>query len=136
MGGGTEIHRLSLDVPEGLSPRGRGNLPGSQIRRPSRRSIPAWAGEPTGSRQSRCPFPVYPRVGGGTSTMDGSLLAATGLSPRGRGNPGSQRQRSAACGSIPAWAGEPLPWMVPSWPLPVYPRVGGGTVSYLELEQP
>ena len=50
-----------------------------------------------------------------------------GLSPRGRGNPQEQDDELSTIGSIPAWAGEPIPaWSSTSWTR-VYPRVGGGT---------
>ena len=51
----------------------------------------------------------------------------TGLSPRGRGNLFGKMNSRSIRGSIPAWAGEPGRVPVQSTPLPVYPRVGGGT---------
>ena len=50
---------------------------------------------------------VYPRVGGGTGYPRDFDLHADGLSPRGRGNPGSDFLLDYSNGSIPAWAGEP-----------------------------
>ena len=132
-------------ILNGLSPRGRGNrcarvggchqygsIPawaGEPIRcsgcGPIRRSIPAWAGEPTGIPHT--PARVYPRVGGGTDGESFLNHNSMGLSPRGRGNHGQQREVKVYRGlsprgrgnrgtsvirfrnlwSIPAWAGEP-----------------------------
>ena len=72
---------------------------------------------------------VYPRVGGGTGPSPSAPMRASGLSPRGRGNPAAIYHPQTQEGSIPAWAGEPRsltsrtrrPW--------VYPRVGGGTLD-------
>ena len=37
---------------------------------------------------------VYPRVGGGNAYPDASARTITGLSPRGRGKPGSREART------------------------------------------
>ncbi len=58
-----------------------------------------------------------------------SGLAATGLSPRGRGNRRRPDQDRYNAGSIPAWAGEPMPASIRTTRSAVYPRVGGGTSS-------
>ena len=50
---------------------------------------------------------VYPRVGGGTRNAAFDTQSQTGLSPRGRGNPGHKLYQVAFNRSIPAWAGEP-----------------------------
>ena len=115
---------VSLD---GLSPRVRGNhdraAPGVHVHR----SIPACAGEPLMSIESRPPSWVYPRVCGGTKPAAGGSYSSPGLSPRVRGNPGRRAGGGQGRGSIPACAGEP--WS----PRPrrgrprVYPRVCGGT---------
>ena len=104
----------------GLSPRGRGNRRGCppgrfptglargkpNARHPSRRSIPAWAGKPSGTvartgnhgsawagKPPLAPpeayATVYPRVGGETDAECAVLDPVVGL------------------GSIPAWAGKP-----------------------------
>ena len=49
-----------------------------------------------------------------------------GLSPRGRGSPGSRPLPISSCGSIPAWAGEPEHAQRGVGLFEVYPRVGGG----------
>ena len=74
---------------------------------------------------------VYPRVGGGTEAVARFDQLETGLSPRGRGNPGHWLGRLSRHGSIPAWAGEPLPCSAVGTRPWVYPRVGGGTRSTL-----
>ena len=80
----------------------RGNQLLGQLLARRKRSIPAYAGEPTDLMPFGDEDEVYPRVCGGTP-----------------GNP--------ALRSIPAYAGEPHPYC-PLWQcLPVYPRVCGGT---------
>ena len=125
--GGTRTSRTSIPSRPGLSPRVRGNhsrppRPGSPAR-----SIPACAGEPTtvswdtkrravyprvcggtrGRHCGRCRRGVYPRVCGGTAAADSMNLAASGLSPRVRGNHHHPQAGSAGHRSIPACAGEP-----------------------------
>ncbi len=113
-----------------------------------RGSIPACAGEPSSSNSTESTSRVYPRVCGGTSTLNRALARIPGLSPRVRGNHGRATGTDGAPGSIPACAGEPGPKVVPSGqrvgsipacagePVPlrvladrywVYPRVCGGT---------
>ena len=118
----------------GLSPRGRGNLPGGlSARRPSG-SIPAWAGEPLLRRAYRPRSRVYPRVGGGTVATLTIAPVISGLSPRGRGNLRLLLPQGAPLGSIPAWAGEPKMSKTRHPDLRVYPRVGGGTFLQLSLD--
>ena len=50
-----------------------------------------------------------------------------GLSPRVRGNRGSARHHQRGQGSIPACAGEPVPYIAGDMLDRVYPRVCGGT---------
>ena len=57
---------ISICYPHGLSPRGRGNPMPSIAPGAPTRPIPAWAGEPLGSRKIARPLRSYPRVGGGT----------------------------------------------------------------------
>ena len=73
--------------------------------------------------------PVYPRVGGGTVLLRAWDGAAAGLSPRGRGNRTVAMSPPVLIGSIPAWAGEPSNPVAPIAAIPVYPRVGGGTIT-------
>ena len=111
----------------GLSPRGRGNHPTPRRTRNRTGSIPAWAGEPLGFHLDGPQQQVYPRVGGGTSTVAGTDRASQGLSPRGRGNRSLVRLSATSTRSIPAWAGEPLTFWTVIRNGTVYPRVGGGT---------
>ena len=66
VGGGTALSRKVPFGSQGLSPRGRGNLPHLRKLGPKPRSIPAWAGEPGDIGPIFSLFKVYPRVGGGT----------------------------------------------------------------------
>ena len=119
----------------GLSPRGRGNRQDQPIRGLAGRSIPAWAGKPSGCPRFRWTRRVYPRVGGETSLIGSPHITHSGLSPRGRGNLRQHHLGLSPEGSIPAWAGKPG-CAGHYRPFPrVYPRVGGETtcgISYLE----
>ena len=53
----------------------------------------------------------------------------SGLSPRGRGNPGVESFPEQDNRSIPAWAGEPILISLRPVSASVYPRVGGGTAG-------
>ena len=64
---------------------------------------------------------------GGTGAVPASTCAATGLSPRVRGNHPPRRQLAVPVRSIPACAGEPAPNPITSTATSVYPRVCGGT---------
>ena len=59
-----------------------------------------------------------------------ALKAKDGLSPRGRGNHGTQSNPGVRRRSIPAWAGEPKMGDIAAKHKWVYPRVGGGTSLY------
>ena len=127
VGGGTGAGPSGRPGSGGLSPRGRGNhlLTGEETA--DKRSIPAWAGEPTPYLVFYCARPVYPRVGGGTRRTEHTTRPRAGLSPRGRGNLTLRRRRSFLMRSIPAWAGEPQATPGTTRTRRVYPRVGGGT---------
>ena len=125
--GGTEVDaREDINV-RGLSPRVRGNLDKSILERGDVRSIPACAGEPTGTIVSQSGNRVYPRVCGGTRSSQCLCRSQRGLSPRVRGNRAVHGVDEVSLRSIPACAGEP--WAVIRMPMPwaVYPRVCGGT---------
>ena len=129
MGGGTGF-LVKVDHPYvGLSPRGRGNPASVHINLTVGRSIPAWAGEPVSISDRPASVRVYPRVGGGTASRIAPGVKYRGLSPRGRGNLCRCGCGEGPCGSIPAWAGEPMPMWVWRRAMWVYPRVGGGTGS-------
>ncbi len=128
MGGGTLRQLKQVLAFAGLSPRGRGNRGQSDFGVFDRRSIPAWAGEPDDGLILSDASRVYPRVGGGTYRQGLIARYRQGLSPRGRGNQGRHGQTAAGGRSIPAWAGEPPPWVEKPDGEQVYPRVGGGTI--------
>ena len=127
VGGGTIAISTHFSKLTGLSPRGRGNHVHEQLTLEYRRSIPAWAGEPRLRRRPPGDRLVYPRVGGGTPNWRPWRPPCSGLSPRGRGNPGAVPGADGRAGSIPAWAGEPFVESNSSAEKRVYPRVGGGT---------
>ena len=127
VGGGTGQRLAEAHKYVGLSPRGRGNLLVVVEGPFGVGSIPAWAGEPKLRHTARASFAVYPRVGGGTATSIYHPMSGHGLSPRGRGNHQSYGVGGHSYGSIPAWAGEPLPGRCRPSNITVYPRVGGGT---------
>ena len=79
---------------------------------------------------------VYPRVCGGTLGAQSIGILTTGLSPRVRGN---QLRDAVSCirlRSIPACAGEPLPFRRRSLASSVYPRVCGGTRPWHAVKRP
>ena len=106
--GGTHPAAATRAAIPGLSPRMRGN-PGLCYRSlPPARSIPAYAGEPDSPCLCRPALAVYPRVCGGTGSLQSMQVPISGLSPRMRGNPGRPACGSTSKGSIPAYAGEPI----------------------------
>ncbi len=125
-----------LIVRSGLSPRGRGNRLPARGRPRDGGSIPAWAGKPNARPSMRSPKGVYPRVGGETVRRPRIAPGATGLSPRGRGNPRPIQDVEPADGSIPAWAGKPNARPSMRSPKGVYPRVGGETGAMLMVHEP
>ena len=80
------------------------------------------------SRQPRPCFRVYPRVCGGTGVPLDAAGESVGLSPRVRGNRPLLPLRKGCRRSIPACAGEPVPFRFAQPALGVYPRVCGGTL--------
>ena len=105
--GGTNTSVLYNIPSPGLSPRVRGNRPGSAPVALAEGSIPACAGEPYSRPTIFLWNTVYP--------------------PRVRGNPRRGVTQIHRAGSIPACAGEP-PVIWPSGSgVTVYPRVCGGT---------
>ena len=112
----------------GLSPRVRGN---HRRRRPvpgHRRSIPARAGEPSGSCKAASRQRVYPRACGGTHQHQRQRQGGQGLSPRVRGNHRLPESNHVVERSIPARAGEPRTGVDRLAVFRVYPRACGGTV--------
>ena len=125
----------------------RGNRAPGLFEPGRRRSIPAYAGEPSSAMSTARRTEVYPRVCGGTRIVGPLAGRAGGLSPRMRGNREVNYPPPYREGSIPAYAGEPrgkLSSTVPGGSIPayagepglhfsagsgwqVYPRVCGGT---------
>ena len=125
--GGTLAMMRRSSLVTGLSPRVRGNPERAIIDGFDVRSIPACAGEPTGSPRAGSPGQVYPRVCGGTAWPASNRRTLQGLSPRVRGNLGEMPGRERWAGSIPACAGEPMRTPLGTVSMRVYPRVCGGT---------
>ncbi len=126
--GGTTHGWLTLHHHRGLSPRARGNQCPLGAAFCPHGTIPACAGEPCSRSPCRtCPGD-YPRVRGGTKSLDDDLKGCKGLSPRARGNQGPPRGRAVSEGTIPACAGEPLSSSPRRTVTRDYPRVRGGTV--------
>ena len=84
-------------------------------------------GETTISTMRSVVLSVYPRVGGETIPRVEPSDTTTGLSPRGRGNPGLMAGYLCDLWSIPAWAGKPSAAASDGRIHQVYPRVGGET---------
>ena len=107
--GGTDAADVAPRMPEGLSPRTRGNHSKYIKLTYPVGSIPAHAGEPEAIPCWLVGLRVYPRARGGTLSRREDFNHARGLSPRTRGNPLREAPRTGQPGSIPAHAGEPLP---------------------------
>ena len=105
----------------------RGNRQSRLEEGQSRRSIPAYAGEPALRRAGYWLGKVYPRVCGGTGSGIRLGDGREGLSPRMRGNLFYPTRAKMTSGSIPAYAGEPRIATGKSTADRVYPRVCGGT---------
>ena len=127
--GGTASSPSSSSCKPGLSPRVRGNPKVTAFVTAGRRSIPACAGEPGPLHPPLHSWGVYPRVCGGTSSLDSRTRYPNGLSPRVRGNLPLVPNIFMPPRSIPACAGEPLIGRSGCRARKVYPRVCGGTVE-------
>ncbi len=111
----------------GLSPRVRGNLDVEQRPHPRRGSIPARAGQPPATPTSSTKSTVYPRACGATGAHGDYIRTMLGLSPRVRGNQRHEASEHTRTGSIPARAGQPLPFPRAAARCSVYPRACGAT---------
>ncbi len=111
----------------GLSPLTRGNQHCPQLLPAPRGSIPAHAGQPSRCSGTGSSSWVYPRSRGATTGSAGGMPSARGLSPLTRGNLHKEPAHPAACGSIPAHAGQPNAPAEAETPLRVYPRSRGAT---------
>ena len=116
----------STNEIKGLSPRVRGSPRRRTRCDPSRRSIPACAGEPLVTGGGHHEPRVYPRVCGGALGWDPEHTDEEGLSPRVRGSRFDAPHDGARRGSIPACAGEPGRTLTGLARWRVYPRVCGG----------
>ena len=132
--GGTTPDNVYEILKKGLSPRMRGNRNKAPRCGAHDRSIPAHAGEPTGTTSAAQPIRVYPRACGGTLSGQAEKKYRKGLSPRMRGNPPASSGPRPGTGSIPAHAGEPRDSGQTILPVEVYPRACGGTAAD-ELEK-
>ena len=125
--GGTEVQVGNEAEYLGLSPRVRGNRISVAQCTPSRRSIPASAGEPPGFRPLARLTKVYPRECGGT-LFSMLICWPIWVYPR---ECGGTRDHAVGVnvpnGSIPASAGEPLGGGADGGDGAVYPRECGGT---------
>ena len=84
--GGTASVGAAVCSQTGLSPRVRGNPPVLMRRVRQLGSIPACAGEPPTLPRCGVLHRVYPRVCGGTGSVEPAVRGVWGLSPRVRGN--------------------------------------------------
>src|SRR6185437_5161809 len=129
--GGTLVRNASIQSAGGLSPRVRGNREGGLVELGEGGPIPACAGEPIRSGHHQCAQRAYPRVCGGTVGIVSRSDSPWGLSPRVRGNRRGSWSLWHRMGPIPACAGEPVrraAYLGAYW---AYPRVCGGTLSFL-----
>ena len=131
--GGTRDSALLQWPMAGLSPRVRGNHRSQNGARNQARSIPACAGEPRPGRARPPSTRVYPRVCGGTGRDGRAQLRLDGLSPRVRGNHAVAVLDDDRLGSIPACAGEPGRAVSRRPRSKVYPRVCGGTETWIPI---
>ena len=126
--GETEAEKDAVGLTEGLSPRVRGNRGEVGENEQKAGSIPASAGKPSCSQRPRGPPRVYPRECGETSGHSSTGQDHGGLSPRVRGNHGSEPAPYCRKGSIPASAGKPLSVLPVTSSIRVYPRECGETI--------
>ena len=115
------------DPLRGPSPRVRGNpcSPCSPSSTP--RSIPACAGKPGAPDEVHRMLEVHPRVCGETFSSARRPIAASGPSPRVRGNRRAPSSSAVLPGSIPACAGKPTGQCTSLVSGRVHPRVCGET---------
>ena len=125
-GGGNTARRPAAVSAKGLSPHGRGKLADGAVEVWVTRYIPARAGETKETGRSMTDAEVYPRTGGGNIFFHFQIRFWHNLSPHGRGKHGPTRPLVGAVGSIPARAGETVPFIRTSDIVKVYPRTGGG----------
>ncbi len=117
----------SAAARRGLSPPTRGIPYPVDRQADDRRSIPAYAGDPSGAPAKAQSGGVYPRLRGGSpsaATIDGQR---DGLSPPTRGIPPAMPNPNVPPRSIPAYAGDPWRGCAAGGKRGVYPRLRGGS---------
>jgi len=124
-GGEHDGPRQDVRRRAGSSPRGRGTLCATRLRRLRSRFIPARAGNTPTRRATPRSSAVHPRAGGEHFPSAGPVACMIGSSPRGRGTlsrrVGNPRQRRF----IPARAGNTRPIRPSRRRRAVHPRAGG-----------
>ena len=90
----------------GSSPRGRGKLIMTKIKRFACRLIPARAGKTSSSRSGRTYRRAHPRAGGENTFFSNVVISPCGSSPRGRGKHCEPVECGVIAGLIPARAGK------------------------------
>ena len=125
--GETPAVTVDTALPNGPSPRVRGNPYALEERRRCAGSIPACAGKPPEEEGNRHGNGVHPRVCGETLRKADSRQQGDGPSPRVRGNRVDLLLGLRVEGSIPACAGKPGRSWRPSPGPRVHPRVCGET---------
>ena len=125
--GGSVVVRQHFALDCGLSPPTRGIPQYPRPRRSRRRSIPAYAGDPSAAAGYRVDTGVYPRLRGGSRTDIPNASAITGLSPPTRGIRVKPCDHVVKPRSIPAYAGDPVRRQLVVHLEQVYPRLRGGS---------
>ena len=118
----------------GLSPRVRGKRTPAAPLWCTGGSIPACAGEAVKGNLTGVGDRVYPRVCGGSRRRRASIFCHAGLSPRVRGKPQRNDRAAGDFRSIPACAGEASECRNHLRHLRVYPRVCGGSILLILIE--
>ena len=126
--GGSSISATGYSRMRGLSPPTRGIRKRGELRRQGRGSIPAYAGDPGGLTPGCAPISVYPRLRGGSWSVQTEGISDAGLSPPTRGILAAPASASCQCGSIPAYAGDPQHAFGAVKDATVYPRLRGGSL--------
>ena len=99
-------------------------------------SIPAYAGDPLLCSHHNAAARVYPRLRGGSPLFVLRRQRVLGLSPPTRGIPYLATRVSSSAGSIPAYAGDPCRVGGSLLIRTVYPRLRGGSSSWLACAMP
>ena len=129
MRGGALSSSLFFPFREGPSPRARGSRRQGVSEGPSRRSIPACAGEPFYAAKLPSHRRVHPRVRGGAWYRRATAARCCGPSPRARGSHDVGGAMAINHRSIPACAGEPARRPPRRAGHRVHPRVRGGAFA-------